>query len=450
MRLGVLAAHARHILKLAWPVLVAQLASIGMMVADTLIVGHHSTRDLAAVAVGAGIYVTLALGLAGVVQALGPIVGHHYGAGRHAAIGPDMRQGFWLAAFLALGGMLLLAFPGPLLAPAHLDPDIAAIATAYLRILALALPASLAYRAFHAAANALGQPRPLMYIAIGVTLAHAALAWCLVGGHVGLPAMGAAGAALSQLIVGWSAFGVSLYLLARGRGFAAFAVFAQREGPRLAAQKELLRLGVPMGLSYLVEISAFTLMALFIARLGPEVLGGHRIAANLSALTYMLPLSLAIATAAQLAQAAGARNPEKARDLAITGMLVACGLGLGVSLLLAGLAAPIARLATDDPRVAAFATPLILYIALYQFFDAAQTIAGFCLRAYKVSLPPLLIHITCFWGLGLGLGYWLAFAAPNPQGAAGFWQAAVIATVAAAILLGGLLAWVIRCHLKTR
>lgn len=434
---------ARRILSLAWPVLVAQLASIGMMVVDTLVVGRHSTQDLAAVAVGAGIYVTLMLGLAGVVQALGPVIGHHYGARRLEAIGPELRQGLWLVLYLALGGMVILAFPHALLAPARLTPEVEAIAATYLQLLALSLPASLGYRAFHAAANALGHPRPLMYIAIVETLIHAFLAWALVGGHLGLPALGAAGAAISQIIVTWGAMLLGFWLMARHPGFAAYKVFGQLEGPRWPAQKELLRLGVPMGFSYLVEISAFTLMAIFIARLGPEVVGGHRIAANLSALTYMLPLSLALATAAQVAQAAGAGKEQLAWATAKAGIVLASTLALGVALLLWWLKLPIASLATADPEVAAVAAGLILYIAVYQFFDAAQTIAGFSLRAYKVSFLPLLIHLTCFWGLGLGLGYWLAFHAPEPQGAAGFWQAAVVSTVTASLLLGALLFWVV-------
>lgn len=443
-----LPALARRILALAWPVLVAQLASIGMMVVDTLVVGRHSTADLAAVAVGAGIYVTLMLGLAGVVQALGPVIGQHYGARRLEAIGPELRQGLWLVLYLSLAGMLLLAFPHVLLAPARLTPEVEAIAATYLQWLALSLPASLGYRAFHATANALGHPRPLMYIAIVETLAHALLAWGLVGGHLGLPPLGAAGAALSQIFVTWGAMLAGFWLLARHPAFAAYQVFDHFENPSWPDQKALLRLGIPMGFSYLVEISAFTLMAIFIARLGPEVVAGHRIAANLSALTYMLPLSLALATGAQVAQAAGAGREALAWATARAGIVLASGLALGVALLLWGLKEPIARLATADPRVAAAAAGLILYIAVYQFFDAAQTIAGFSLRAYKVSFLPLLIHLTCFWGLGLGLGYWLAFHAPEPQGAAGFWQAAVVSTVTASVLLGTLLLWVVRQRLK--
>lgn len=434
----------RAILKNAWPVLVAQMVSIGMMVADTLIVGRYSTQHLAAVAVGSGLYATLALSLGGVLQALAPITGQHYGAGERERIGSDIRQGLWLAAWLSLGGAALLAEPRWLIAPARLEADVEAITVDYMRLLALALPASLGYRAFHAAANALGQPRPLMVIAFLETFCHALLAGALVGGHMGLPALGAVGAALSQVIVSWISLGLCFWLLLKSPRFAPFHIFARWERPHWAAQKELLRLGIPIGFSFLIEISSFTLMAIFIARLGAEAVSGHRIAANISALVYMLPLSLAIATAAQVAQAIGAKNEALARSFALAGIKIACVCSLVMASALLWLREAIAWLATSDILVVEVAIGLAFYIALYQFFDAVQTVACFALRAYKISFIPLLIHLGCFWGLGLGFGYWLAFHAPAPQGAAGFWQAAVAATVTAAILFGTLLSWVTR------
>ncbi|MCL2589479.1 MAG: MATE family efflux transporter [Betaproteobacteria bacterium] len=432
------------IFKNAWPVLVAQLVSIGMMVADTVIVGHYSTQHLAAVAVGSGLYATLTLSLGGVLQSIVPIVGQHYGAGERERIGSDMRQGLWLAALLTLLGTALLINPRWLLAPAQLEPDVENIAASYMRLLILSLPAVLGYRAFYATATALGQPRPLMFIAFLETLGHIVLAWCLVGGHFYFPALGAVGAGLSQAIVSWASLGLCFWLLKYSPRFAYFQIFAHRETPRWQAQKELLRLGIPTGFSFFVEVSAFTLMAIFIARLGAETVSGHRIAATLSAFVYMLPLSLATATAAQVAQSVGARNEALARGYAFAGLRIACTFSVVLIAVLLWLRTPIAWLATKDPKVAEVAIGLAFYITLYQFFDAIQTVACFALRAFKISFVPLLIHLCCFWGLGLGFGYWLAFHAPAPQGASGFWQAAVASTVTAAFLFGGLLWWVTR------
>ena len=435
---------AWQIAQLAWPVLIAQLASIGMMVADTIIVGRAGTEDLAAVAVGAGIYVSVALALAGVVQALSPVVAHLVGARKVDEIGPMVRQGAWLALLLAVVGALLLYFPGPLLAWAELTPSVEAKARAYMGVLILSLPASLGYRAFSAVANAVGRPKPLMLIAVVETLCHAGLAWLLVGGHLTGTPLGAVGAAISQTVCVWGALAAALGVLLTSPVYWPYRIFRHFEGIHWRRQAELLRLGVPMGISYLVEISAFTLMAVFVARLGAETVAGHRIVANLSALTYMLPLSLATATAALVGQAVGAQDELRARRTAMAGLWLACGLSVAMGGLLWLARDGVVALVSADPAVCAIAAGLVIYIAVYQFCDAAQTIAAFALRGYKVTFVPLLMHITCFWAIGLGGGYWLAFHAPVPQGVAGFWQAAVLATVAASILLGGLLVVVIR------
>ncbi|MDR1647389.1 MAG: MATE family efflux transporter [Zoogloeaceae bacterium] len=440
---------ARRILGLAWPVLIAQTIAVGMMVVDTLVVGHFSTAHLAAVAVASGLYVTLALALGGVLQALAPIVGQHYGAGKYLRIASDIRQGLWLALFLALGGLaLLLGATRALLALARLPPDVEAIAVTYLRVLALALPAMLGYRAFHAVATALGHPHPLMTIACLETGLHAVLAWLLVGGHLpGLPPLGAVGAAISQVVVTYVSLLWGVRLLLKDRRFTPFGFFAQWERPQAQAQKALLRLGLPMGISSLVEISAFTLMAIFVARLGAEAVSGHRIAANVSAFVYMLPLSLAIATATCVAQAVGARREKLAWGAGCAGIQLALIFSLVAAVLLYVFRFQIAALVTDDARVVAISAGLMVFIACYLVFDAFQTLACFVLRAYKVSFLPLCVHLVIFWGVGLGLGYWLAFYAPAPlmpQGAAGFWEAAALAIVLSSVLLGGLLLWVVR------
>jgi MATE family multidrug resistance protein len=434
----------QRIIALAWPFFVAQIASIGMTVVDTLIVGRHSTAHLAAVTVGGSLYITLILGMSGVLMALGPIIGQHYGAGRADDIGSDIREGFWLAVMLSVIGMGLLAFSPFLLSPARLSPEIEAIAVDYLQLLAFSLPFLLGFRVFQASANALGFPAPLMYIGILETLAHAVIAWALVGGHGGLPALGARGAVLSQILVNGLSLCAALYLLARHRRFRPFAVFSRLALPRWAAQRALLRLGIPMGCSYLVEVSAFTLMAFFIARLGAETVSAYRVAANISAVTYMLPLSLATATAALTAQAIGARDKALAKQAIRAGQMVGILAAFIIAALLYGLRFHIAWLSNPDAQIATMAANMMIYIAAYQFFDTIQTIAAFALRACKISFLPLCIHLCCFLGLGLGLGYWLAFHAPIPQGANGFWQAIVIANIAAALLLGRLLLVVAR------
>lgn len=440
--------------RLAWPVLIAQLATIGMMAIDTVVVGRANTDNLAALAVGASIYVSLALALSGVVQALLPGIAHAIGRNDAAAAGKLIYQAFWLVVILAFVGDLVLCFPGWMIALAELPPAVEALTRDYLFILAFSLPASLGYRAFHAIAGGVGKTRPLMWLSLSQTTSHALLSPLLVDTFlldtftVGM-GMGASGAALSQAILAWLVCGAGIAVLWKSPVYQSILKHAHWCAPDWQVQWRLLRVGVPMGLSYFVEITAFTVMAIFIARLGPEVLSGHRIVANLSAMVYMFPLAMGTATAALVGQAAGAGREREAGAMAKAAFVVACT-GSGVlALVLWVLRGELAWLGSPDAGVQLVAISLVGYVAAYQLFDAAQTVAAFALRGYHVTLLPLGIHLAAFWLIGLWGGYQLAFHglplfSITPMGAAGFWCAVLIATVLAAIGLVSLLVWVQR------
>ena len=429
----------RLILTQALPMLVAQVSAMGMMIIDTLLLGHHSTEDLAAVAIGSGIYIAVLFALVGIVQAVAPVVAHHKGGARDAAIGDALAQSFWLALLLAVPCVLVIANPQPFFRLTTMSPGVEAKVLAYMGVLAWGVPAALFYRAIYAFCSALGQPRVLMRIALAGTALHAFLAWLLVGGHAGLPALGGVGCALSNATVNWFVLLCGLAYLRFSPTFSGYRLLRDWTWPRLTVLRELLRLGLPMGMSYFVEVSSFTLIALLAAELGAATVAGHRIVANLAALCYMLPLAVAMATLAQVGLAAGAGDAGRARDAALAG----CVLAGGLSTLLGGLLwlgkAPVIAAYSNDPVVCAVALSLIVYLAIYQLFDAVQTVAAFALRGYRVTFVPMLVHIVCFWGVGLFGGWWLAFRAASSQGLAGFWIAALSGLVLAAVLLGGLL-----------
>ncbi|MER2623653.1 MAG: MATE family efflux transporter [Accumulibacter sp.] len=434
-----LAQQFRRILAHALPMLVAHLASMGMMVIDTVLLGHYGTADLAAVAVGGGIYISVLFALAGILQAVAPTVAHLHGAGHDEQIAAALQQALWLALLLSVPGVLILLHPDPLLALSRIDPEVEGKARAYLGLLAIGLPAVLLYRTFHAFCNALGRPRPLLLISIGNTLLHAVLAYLLVTGRWGGEALGVLGCGLSNASVGCFSMLCAAGYMACGRPLRPYRLFSGWQPPRRKALHDLLRLGLPMGCSHFVEISSFTLMALFVAQLGATVLAGHRIVANLAAICYMLPLALAVATLAQVGQAAGARDWRRAESSIAAGMLLAGGLSALLGLLLWSIAGPLVAAYTDEPAVQTVALGLLGYVALYQVFDAVQTVAAHALRGYRIAFAPMLVHLACFWGVGLFGGWWLAFRISQPMGVAGFWLASALSLLLAAILLGALL-----------
>jgi MATE family multidrug resistance protein len=431
--------QSRLILSHATPMLIAQLASMGMMVIDTALLGHYGTEDLAAVAVGGGIYISVVFALVGILQAVAPTVSHLKGAKRDSEIAGALQQAFWLGILLAIPGVIFLLNPDPLFALSHIEPGVEAKARGYLSMLAWGMPATLLYRTFYSFCNALGRPRPLMLISLGGTLLHAVLAWALVTGSWGGAALGVLGCGISNATVGWFTLFCGAGYMVFNSALGSLHLVSAWQMPRLKPLRDLLRLGLPMGFSNFVEISSFTLIALFVAQLGATVVAGHRIVANLAALCYMLPLALAIATLSQVGQAAGARDWLRARASIGAGLLLAGRLSSLLGLVLWLVAKLLVEAYTGDVAVQTVSLALIGYVAIYQVFDAVQTVAAYSLRGYKITFAPMLVHIGCFWGVGLFGGWWLAFHAAQPMGVAGFWIASLLSLMLSAGLLGALL-----------
>jgi MATE family multidrug resistance protein len=418
----------RKIAALAWPVLIGQLAIVAFGVIDTAMVGRYSATDLAALGLGASIYISVYIALTGILTALQPIVGLSFGAGRHTEIGEDARQALWLAAALTAIGFLILYFPAPLLQLAHAPEALRERTVAYLQILAFGLPASLVFRVYSSLATAVGQPRLVMFLQVGALLLKFPLNRWLIFGGLGVPAAGGPGCALASTMINWLLGTLGLLLLARLDVFRPFAIFGRFCWPVWRRQLALLKLGIPMGLSYLIEVTSYTFMALFIARFGTTTLAGHQIAANLGAVLYMTPLSIGIATSTLVARALGAERPRDAQALGRHGMLLAGGLACCFCALVVALRALIVAGYTTNEAVATAALPLVLIVAFYHICDALQVTAAFVLRAHRIVLVPTAIYAVALWGVGLGGGYLLGFDVGGHvpawlSGARGFWVA---------------------------
>jgi MATE family multidrug resistance protein len=407
---------------------VGQLAVITNGVIDTMMTARYSAIDLAALGLGASVYVSVFVGLSGVMQALSPTIGQLYGAKKYDAIGHQVRQGVWLAIFLSLVGSVLLLFPDPLLNIAKAPPQLDTKVREYLALLALALPATLGFRVFAALNTAVSRPRIVMTIQVGtLLLLKLPLNALLIFGGFGLPALGTAGAAIATCVAAWLTLGAGWLLATRGESYRQFQIQGHGiEQPSWSTQRTLLKLGLPMGMSYLIEVTAFTFMALFIARLGSETLAAHQIAGNFGTVLYMLPLSIASATGILVAQEIGAGRLSAARHAGDAGIRLGVLVSVSIGLLVYFTRAYIVALYTPDPQIAAIALSLFLFISFYQFVDAMQVGAAFVLRAYKVATVPTLMYAISLWGIGLGGGYLLGFdiLGNTPaalRGAAGFW-----------------------------
>ncbi|MDA8259623.1 MAG: MATE family efflux transporter [Betaproteobacteria bacterium] len=417
----------RELLHLAWPVLIAQAAVMANGVIDTLMAGRLSPTDLAAVGIGASIYATVFVTAMGVLLALTPVVSHHYGAGRYAEIGADVRQCAWLALALSLLAFAVLKHPDPLLAFSRLTPEVELKVRAYLDGVAWAVPGALFFRVFFGFTAGIGRTQPIMAFNLLGLLLKVPLNWVFIHGHFSLPAMGGAGCGWSTAVIMWIVATAAWLWCRRDADYAPYAVFARFDPPRPAALRELLVLGLPMGATFMVDVTAFTFMALFIARLGPEISAAHQIAANVAVFVFMLPLALGSATGVLVGQALGAGNSRRARHAGLLGLAIACGVAALTGAVIWLATGALARAYTPDPQVAAAAATLLAIVALYHLVDAVQAVMAQVLRGYKRATAPMLIYAISLWGVGLGGGYLLGLTDTfgAARGAAGFWWAAV-------------------------
>jgi MATE family multidrug resistance protein len=456
-------ASVRRLLPLAWPVFVGQIAVLAFSTVDTLMIGRTTAVDLAALAVGNATYVSIFVGFMGVVLAIGPIAGQAYGAGDRARAGHETKQAAWLGLALSVLGGGLMLFPEPILALSRVGPDVEAEVRAYLRALACALPAALAITAFRGFHVAVSRPKAMMALQLGGLAAKVPLNALFVFGAslptplgtLEVPAFGAAGCAIATATVVWLQ-ALVLWLLLRLDPF--YVPFGLVHGHRLGRPDArslggLVRLGLPMGLGYLIEVTGFTFMAIFVARLGTTAVAGHQIAVNAVTLLFMVPLAIANAAAALVAQRIGAGDLADARRLGWHGL----GFGVAVAAVLGSAVAlgrgPIVGAFTADAAIAAAALPLVAWCAAFHVADAAQTVSAFVLRAWRIAVLPLVVYVVALWVVGLGGGYAVAFGHADAiaggrlpaawRGAQGFWAMATVGLVVASAGMAAALAFVL-------
>jgi len=425
------------LLKLAIPIIIAQLAHTAMGFVDAVMAGRVSPRDLAAVALGNSIWVPVFLLMTGILLATTPKVAQRFGAGEQADIGPLVRQALWLA--LAVGGCAaaLLWNAEIVLTQMNVDPALIEPSMGYLRAVACGFPAVALYHVLRCFSDGLGHTRPSMVLGLCGLALNVPLNYIFIYGKFGLPAMGGVGCGwATALVMGFIFLGM-LGWVKWAPAYQSSKVFSRFDWPHGAVLKRLLSVGMPIGIAVFAESSIFAVIALLIGGLGAAVVAGHQIALNFSAMVFMIPYSLGMAATVRIGQALGRGEPRAARFAAgvsvATALAYAC---LSASLVLL-LREQIAQIYSPDPAVIAVAMTLLVYSALFQFSDAIQVTAVGALRGYQDTRVTMLLTLFAYWGIGLPVGYALGLTdwLGTPSGPSGLWQGLVVGLTCAAAML---------------
>lgn len=431
-------AEGRALLTLAGPIFTSLFAQQALAFVDTVMAGRVSAVDLAGVAVGGSLWIPVLLFLYGVLLAVTPLVAQLYGAGRTAECGPLARRALWVALPLVLVAMLLLRQADWVFKLMGVEAAIAAIAVDYLKALTWGLPAVGIFYVLRNLSEGLGLARPSMLIGLASLPVNILANYIFIYGKLGFPALGGVGCGWGTTVTLCFMCGCMLLTIRRVGAYTPTRFFdlAHQRGAQGATQ--ILRLGLPIGASLLVESSIFALIALFLAPLGAVAVAAHQITLNYSSLIFMIPLSLSSAMTIRVGHAVGRGRLDRARLVSHTGLTLTSLIALVTASCTLLFAGPIAGLYTRDPQLLLSVVGLLTLNALYQLPDALQVGSAASLRGYKDTRVPLLLVIVAYWVISLPLGYSLALTGfwGAPMGARGFWISLIIGLSVAALLLG--------------
>ena len=447
--------ETRTLVALALPICGAQLAQAGMSVVDVMMTGRHNATDLAAVSVGSSLWMPLMLFMTGTLMGLTPIVAHLLGGQRNNDIRPAVHQALWVA--LALGiiaaGLLWVAVT-PIFELMNVPPGVAQESAAYLSAVAFGMPGIALFQALRAFSDGMNHTRPALWISLVGLAVNIPFNYLLIYGGDGLvnllgtgipnslqqlPALGAFGCGIATAISMWTmAISMALYTR-RGNTYRSVSLWEQLTPPQWAGIRELVVVGVPIGVAIFVEVTLFTLIALFIASFGEVTVGAHQIALSYTTILFMLPMSLSMALTVRVGNTLGQRRLAMARKVAWNGITISVIVAAINSTLLWFTAPTVISLYTSNTEIQALALTIIALAVVFQLSDSLQVNLAGALRGYKDTRIVMVITVLSYWIVGLGGGHWLGAyglgGVSEPMGVHGYWIGLIAGLSTAAILL---------------
>lgn len=428
-----LRAEAAATLRLALPLILAQLSFVSMGAVDTIVAGRMGASELAAVAVGANVWFVLFILFMGLFMACTPIVAQRVGAGRDPAqIGGFVRRAAAFAAAMGLAWMLLLyAVRAPALDWLALEPATRAFTEDYLFAVSWsAVPMCLCFVARNTA-EGFGLTRVPLYAGVTGAAVNALFA-CLLGfGWLGFPELGPAGCGWATVLASLAMLAVYAAQYRRLPLLHALQVFRPRMAPAAGVLREILVLGAPIAAILAAEAWLFLGGALLMARFGDATVAAHQIAINFASMTFMVPLSIGMASTVRVGHAVGAGLRDEVLWRGQAGMLLSVGFALVSATVMLLLPGVVARAYTSVEPVARMAAGFLVYAAFFQVFDGIQASANGALRGIKDTRLPMLITVSAYWIVGMPLAVWLAFS--TPLGPRGIWCGFIAGLAVAAL-----------------
>jgi MATE family multidrug resistance protein len=420
-------------LRLAIPVVIAEIGWISMGIVDTVFVGPLGPAAIGAVGTGSTIFFGVIVFGMGMLYALDTYVSQSFGAGRVDECHRWLFAGLQLAAVMAVVLVAISRVGVELLDRAHIHPDVIVLLKPYLITLLWSVAPLMAYTVFRRYLQAMNAVRPVMIALVTANIVNALGNWLLVYGHWGFPKLGVVGSAYATL-------GARIYLA----GVLFYALWArERQQPSglhdvpfaidRARMWALTKLGSPAAVQITLEVGVFATASAMAATIAPVAVAANQVVLNIVSFFFMVPLGISSAAAVRVGQAVGRRDPHGVRLAGWAALGITIAFALVMSLIYVVSPTPLLRLFSDDVTVLTVGATLLMICAVFQPFDGAQVVATGALRGLGDTHTAMLLNLGAHWFLGLPIAYWLCFH--RGWGVTGLWTGLTISLV----VIGGTL-----------
>jgi len=439
----------RATMALAWPLILANLTQQVIQATDVLLMGRLGATQLAAATLALNLTFTFNLLMLGLVIASSPMMATALGQRFNAVrdVRRTFRAGLWLIAIMLPPYWLLLWHVGALMQAFGESAELARQGQTFLRAYMWCTAPWLLFSLLRNFVSALERPRIVLWLSLAGIALNALLSWSLIFGHLGLPALGLMGGGLGSLLTWLFMCGALIAVVLTERRFRRFHLFGhwwRFDRQRLLA---MTRLGWPIGLTMALEMGVFALAAYFMGWIGAPAVAAHAIALQLAALTFMIPLGLGQAATVRVGLALGRRDESGMARAGWTAWVIGVSFMGAMALVMWIIPRELVTLFLKDVPANAFVIALAISFlkvaAAFQLVDGAQVIGAGMLRGLHDTRWPLIFALIGYWGIGLGIGAWLAFAA-DWKGV-GIWVGLASGLAAVAVLM--LARWVLRDRL---
>jgi multidrug resistance protein, MATE family len=421
-------------LKMIVPILVTQVAIYLISFFDILMSSRYGTADLAGVSIGSSIWMPIYIGLSGILLAITPIVSQLVGAKKELDAKKAIQQGIYVAILLAvLISSVLLVGIDWILGNMNLETPVHNNAKSYIYAMCAGILPLFLFCVLRCFIDALGQTRVTMIITLLTTPINIMLNYIFIFGKFGVPELGGVGAGVATAITYWLIFFITVWIIAKHVPFERFRIF--HDWPKLEwlRWKEILIIGVPIGISLFAETSIFSAVTMMMSSFSTEIIAAHQIALNFTSLLYMVPLSISMGVTILVGFEIGAGRMQDARIYSYLCVATAILFSFISACILFLLREPVANMYTTDREVLEYAIQFLVFAAIFQLSDAIQAPVQGALRGYKDVMITFIMAIISYWVIGLPVGY--TFATHTDFGPFGYWIGLVAGLTTGAITL---------------